>query len=210
MSKGGYRQGSGRSKSGYYKGIYCGSTYELCWVIYSIDTNVKFKRFEKKLTDGKTTYFPDFILDDNKTIIELKGYELGDSVKNKTLLAEKLGYKVIILRKEDLADVFEYVYQKFGTKKFHTLYDGYKPKYEYHCKNCNGLILKDKKKKTDFIYCSRQCSMLGNKLNSGKFLTDEQKKEYYRNQSKKYYDLKREEINKRRRELYKISKGPLV
>lgn len=210
MSKGGYRQGSGRSKSGYYKGIYCGSTYELCWVIYSIDTNVKFKRFEKKLTDGITTYFPDFILDDNKTIIELKGYELGDSVKNKTLLAEKLGYKVIILRKEDLADVFEYVYQKFGTKKFHTLYDGYKPKYEYHCKNCNGLILKDKKKKTDFIYCSRQCSMLGNKLNSGKFLTDEQKKEYYRNQSKKYYDLKREEINKRRRELYKISKGPLV
>lgn len=210
MSKGGYRQGSGRSKSGYYKGIYCGSTYELCWVIYSIDTNVKFKRFEKKLTDGITTYFPDFILDDNKIIIELKGYELGDSVKNKTLLAEKLGYKVIILRKEDLADVFEYVYQKFGTKKFHTLYDGYKPKYEYHCKNCNGLILKDKKKKTDFIYCSRQCSMLGNKLNSGKFLTDEQKKEYYRNQSKKYYDLKREEINKRRRELYKISKGPLV
>ena len=210
MSKGGYRQGSGRSKSGYYKGIYCGSTYELCWVIYSIDTNVKFKRFEKKLTDGITTYFPDFILDDNKTIIELKGYELGDSVKNKTLLAEKLGYKVIILRKEDLADVFEYVYQKFGTKKFHTLYDGYKPKYEYHCKNCNGLILKDKKKKTDFIYCSRQCSMLGYKLNSGKFLTDEQKKEYYRNQSKKYYDLKREEINKRRRELYKISKGPLV
>jgi hypothetical protein len=210
MSKGGYRQGSGRSKSGYYKGIYCGSTYELCWVIYSIDTNVKFKRFEKKLTDGRTTYFPDFILDDNKTIIELKGYELGDSVKNKTLLAEKLGYKVIILRKEDLADVFEYVYQKFGTKKFHTLYDGYKPKYEYNCKNCNGLILKDKKKKTNLIYCSRQCSMLGNKLNSDKFLTEEQKKQYYRNQSKKYYDLKREEINKRRRELYKISKGPLV
>lgn len=210
MSKGGYRQGSGRSKSGYYKGIYCGSTYELCWAIHSIDTNIKFKRFEKKLTDGITTYFPDFILDDDKTIIELKGYELGDSVKNKTLLAEKLGYKVIILRKEDLADIFEYVYRKFGTKKFHTLYDGYKPKYEYHCKNCNGLILKDKKKKTDFIYCSRQCSMLGNKLNSGKFLTEEQKKEYYRNQSKKYYDLKREEINKRRRELYKISKGPLV
>ena len=206
MSKGGYRQGSGRSKSGYYKGIYCGSTYELCWAIHSIDTNIKFKRFEKKLTDGIITYFPDFILDDDKTIIELKGYELVDSVKNKTLLAEKLGYKVIILRKEDLADIFEYVYRKFGTKKFHTLYDGYKPKYEYHCKNCNSLILKDKKKKTDFIYCSRQCSMLGNKLNSGKFLTKEQKKEYYRNQSKKYYDLKREEINKRRRELYKISK----
>src|SRR6516164_8460315 len=33
-AKGGIRIGSGRSKSGYYKGIYCGSTYELCWVIY--------------------------------------------------------------------------------------------------------------------------------------------------------------------------------
>lgn len=206
MAKGGYREGSGRSKSGYYKGIYCGSTYELCWVIHSIDNDLKFKRFEKKLTDGVITYFPDFILDDDKTIIELKGYELGDSVKNKTLLAEKLGYKVIILRKEDLTDIFKYVYQKFGTKKFHTLYDGYKPKFEYHCKNCNNLILKDKKKKTEFIFCSRKCSMLGNKLNSGKFLTDKQKKEYYRNQSKKYYDLKREEINKRRRELYRISK----
>lgn len=29
MPIGGYRKGSGRSKHGYYKGIYCGSTYEL-------------------------------------------------------------------------------------------------------------------------------------------------------------------------------------
>jgi len=28
---GGYREGSGHSYSGYYKGIYCGSTYELVW-----------------------------------------------------------------------------------------------------------------------------------------------------------------------------------
>jgi hypothetical protein len=46
---GGYRIGSGRSKSGYYKGIYCGSTYELCWAIHALDHNIKFSRFDKKL-----------------------------------------------------------------------------------------------------------------------------------------------------------------
>ena len=50
MSKlGGYREGSGRSKSGYYNGIYCGSTYELCWVIYALDTQVKFDRFKGRV-----------------------------------------------------------------------------------------------------------------------------------------------------------------
>lgn len=210
MARGGYRQGSGRSKSGYYKGIYCGSTYELCWAIYSLDHNIKFQRFEGKLTDGNLNYIPDFILDDGKTIIELKGYELDNSVNNKTLLAESLGYKVTLLRKEDLDYAFNYVYKKFGTKKFHTLYDGYKPRYEYNCHHCNKLVSRDKKKKTEFIYCSPKCSMLGNKINSGKYLTEQEKKEYNRKSNKKYYDLNREKVNKRRRELYKISKGPLV
>ena len=44
-TRGGYRPGSGRAKTGYYKGIYCGSTYELAWVIYQIDNNKDFSRF---------------------------------------------------------------------------------------------------------------------------------------------------------------------
>ena len=41
---GGMRIGAGRAKSGWYKGIFCNSSYELAWVIYSLDNNVKFKR----------------------------------------------------------------------------------------------------------------------------------------------------------------------
>ena len=124
---GGLRNGSGRSKSGYYKGIYCGSTYELCWVIYNLDHNISFSRFSGYLTDGKIKYYPDFILSDTNEIIEIKGF-LTESVKIKTQLAIDKGFKIKVLYKEDLKNIFSYVEQKYFTKNFYTLYDDFKPK----------------------------------------------------------------------------------
>lgn len=155
---GGYRQGSGISKSGYYKGIYCGSTYELCWAIYSLDHNVKFSRFPSLLEKDGVKYFPDFLLDDKVTIIELKGYEKEDSVNKKTKLAEILGFKVGVLRKDDLKDIFEYVTINYKTKKYYELYDDYKPKYSYKCAYCEKDFFKDKKLKTEKVCCNRLCS----------------------------------------------------
>jgi hypothetical protein len=120
---GGYRRGSGYSKSGYYNGIYCQSTYELCWVIWATDNGIKFSRFKGVLEGQGLKYIPDFILADNKTIIELKGYEHDDSVNKKTHLAESLGYIVNVLRKQDLSHVFDYVKNTYQTSKFETLYD---------------------------------------------------------------------------------------
>jgi very-short-patch-repair endonuclease len=40
------------------------------------------------LEGNEVRYIPDFILDDNKTIIELKGYERDESVNKKTHLTE--------------------------------------------------------------------------------------------------------------------------
>jgi hypothetical protein len=120
---GGYREGSGRSKHGYYKGIYCGSTYELCWVIYNLDHNIKFSRFSSFLEKDGLKYYPDFLLNDKKTIIETKGYESEESVKRKTKLAEFFGYDVKVLRKDDLKHIFEYVKQKYKTSNFALLYD---------------------------------------------------------------------------------------
>ena len=68
-------------------------------------------------------YYPDFLLDDGKTIIETKGYESEESVQKKTKLAESFGYIVKVLRKNDLKDIFNYVETKYNTKKFQTLYD---------------------------------------------------------------------------------------
>jgi hypothetical protein len=171
MPGGGYREKSGRSKQGYYKGIYCGSTYELCWAIHALDHGIPFTRFPGQLKKDKLVYIPDFLLGDKKTIIEPKGYERGDSVKRKTELAESLGYIVKIMRKDDLKYAFEYVTEKYKTKKFHTLYDDYKPKYTYICSFCNKNFNRDNKAKNNQkeIFCNISCSVnYRHKLNRNK------------------------------------------
>lgn len=160
---GGYREGSGRSHSGYYKGIYCGSTYELCWVIHSLDHGIGFTRFPSILEKNGLKYYPDFLLTDGKTIIETKGFEKNETVDKKTALAESLGYKVQILRKDDLQYAFKYAAEKYKTTDYRTLYDGYKPKYNYKCGCCLIEFSKDKKSKTDVVYCSRTCAGKGHK-----------------------------------------------
>lgn len=166
---GGYREGSGRSKTGYYKGIYCGSTYELCWVIYNIDHGIKFTRFNKRLEKDGIVYYPDFLLDDNHTIIEIKGYECRDKVERKTKLAQDLGYKVIVLRKDDLLYVFEYVAYKYKTKHFATLYDGYKPQFNYTCANCGTVFGRDKRLGPQ-VFCGAKCAgKFRFKINKSKF-----------------------------------------
>ena len=158
MAVGGYRAGSGRSKHGYYKGIYCGSTYELCWVIFNIDHNISFNRFPGKLEHNDVVYYPDFLLSDGKTIIETKGYKKQNSVEKKTKVAEYFGYTVKVLRKEDLSEIFEYVKLKYNTNKFYELYDEYKPKYSHICNCCESKFETDRKIKTETKFCSRVCA----------------------------------------------------
>ena len=165
MTHGGYREGSGRAKCGYYKGIYCGSTYELAWVIFQLDNNKKFDRFPGFVeADGKK-YFPDFLQDGK--IVEIKGYEVADKVDAKTTIANKNGYEVVVLRKADLKEQFLWVEEKYKTKKFHTLYDEYKPQYAYKCACCGVDFFKDKKSKFEKTFCSRACSLKGNRKVSG-------------------------------------------
>ena len=155
---GGYREGSGRAKSGYYKGIYCGSTYELAWVIYNIDHAIPFTRFQGILEyDGKK-YIPDFL--QYGKIIEIKGYESEESVDLKTKVANEHGYEVVVLRKDQLQQVFEYVKQTYSSD-FYKLYDEYKPKFQYICSHCKLDFFTDKKRNTETVFCSRACSLPG-------------------------------------------------
>ena len=156
---GGYRNGSGRAKAGYYKGIYCGSTYELVWVIYNIDHNIPFERFNGYLENSKIKYFPDFLV--NGKIIEIKGFHTNE-VDMKTELAIESGYEIDVLYKNDLEYAFDYVYNKHNTKTLESLYDDYTPKYEYICHNCNNSYIAKRKKNTEITYCSRQCAIKGN------------------------------------------------
>jgi DNA-directed RNA polymerase subunit RPC12/RpoP len=153
---GGYREGSGRAKTGYYKGIYCGSTYELAWVIYQIDNNLPFNRFEGFIEGNGIKYIPDFIV--NNRIIEIKGYESEESVKRKTELAKSKGYAVSVLRKEDLQTEFDWVESNYSFKNLFELYDDYKPKYNYVCNFCGKEFSRESKSKTDVVFCSSHCS----------------------------------------------------
>lgn len=126
INDGGYRKGSSRGKHGYYKGIWCDSTYELAYLIYCLDHNIDIKRcnesFEYELNGKKHTYHPDFIVDGN--IIEIKNYYREENdIKLNAISKEKK-----ILYYEDLIPCFEYVsktYNKKYRKRWNNFYELY-------------------------------------------------------------------------------------
>lgn len=126
---GGYRQGSSRGHHGYYKGYWCDSTYELAYLIYSLDHNIKIERckesFEYEINGKKHKYHPDFIIDDE--IIEIKNFH-RDDVEIKINAVKKLNRKIKVLYYEDLIKVFEYVaktYKKEFNNKSNNFYELY-------------------------------------------------------------------------------------
>lgn len=121
---GGYREGSGRGKQGWYKGIHCDSSWELAFLVYHLDHNLYIERCKEKRqyvwNNKQHTYYPDFITDDG--IIEIKGYST-DQWKSK----EEQNPDVIVLYKDDIKLYLDYVINTYGTD-FIKLYDGYNPK----------------------------------------------------------------------------------
>lgn len=118
---GGYRKEAGRGKMGWYRGIYCNSTWELAWVIYSLDNNIKFKRnnegFEYQFGNNKYKFYPDFILEDGR-YVEIKGW-----VTNKD--NAKFNYfphHLIILKKVEMEPILKYVVQTYG-KDYWKMYE---------------------------------------------------------------------------------------
>lgn len=152
---GGFRIGAGRSKSGYFRGIYCNSTYELVWVIYELDHGRSPKRFEGYLTDGVIKYYPDFVYD--KHIIEIKGYYV-QAVEHKSNIARAHGYSIDVLYKEDLRAQFEYVASRYNTTQYEKLYEGGKYALSYVCHFCKREYVSFVKKKNSRTYCSQSCA----------------------------------------------------
>lgn len=121
---GGYRKNAGRGKQGWYKGIWCDSSWELAFVIYYIDHGLFIQRCEEKRTyeyEGKQyTYNPDFITDDG--IVEIKGYA------DKRWEAKiKSSPDVKVLFENDIKYILDYVHNKYGSN-IESLYDGSNPK----------------------------------------------------------------------------------
>lgn len=155
---GGYREGAGRSKHGYFRGMYCASTYELVYVIHNMDHGVEFERFNGSITDGKVKYFPDFFIKNENKIIEIKGFENREKVEYKTRMAKDLGFNIDVLYKVDLEYAFDYVREKYNTSKFYDLYDNFRLKFEYSCDMCGVNFARNKNIITQNKFCSRKCS----------------------------------------------------
>lgn len=157
-TSGGYRKGSGNSKHGYYKGFYCDSTYELAFLIYCLDHNIKIERnkefFIYFYKGKKYKYYPDFIV--NNKLIEIKGYhsELVD------IKLKSVNKPIDILYNEDLEYVFEYIKNIYHKNKHQIkeLYDNNKPQYNYICSYCGKEFKTYNKRNTLNVYCSRKCT----------------------------------------------------
>lgn len=124
-NSGGIRKGSGRGIKGRYKGIWCDSTWELAWVIYHLDHNIKFERNYKGFSyqhEGKIhTYYPDFKTED--TYIEIKGRRsyFGLDKKNKSKI-DSFPERISILYQSNMKDILNYVESTYG-KNFKSLYE---------------------------------------------------------------------------------------
>lgn len=116
---GGYRMNSGRGKKGWYKGIFCDSSWELAFVIWNIENNKSIERCKEKreyiFKGEKHIYIPDFIVEDE--VVEIKGYS---SKQWEEKIKQNPDIKV--LYKNDIKPYLDYVISKYG-KNFISLYE---------------------------------------------------------------------------------------
>jgi len=111
--RGGFRQGGGRGKKGWYKGFGCDSSWELAYVVYCLDNSIKIDRntkgFEYEFEGEKHKYYPDFILNDG-SYLEVKGY-------NSKQFEAKVGqfpFKLRVLYENEMKLYISYVEEKYG------------------------------------------------------------------------------------------------
>jgi len=150
---GGIQHGSSRGKCGWYKGYWCDSSYELAFILYCLDFNIKVERNTigydyLDLNNKNKKYYPDFIIN-NKYFLEIKNY-VSKETTNKI---NQFEFSLKTLYKNDLnKKILPYVINKYG-KKYISLYDNYKEKIKEKKNNCLYCNNKCYKK-----YCNYECS----------------------------------------------------
>lgn len=110
----------GNSKQGWYKGIHCDSTWELAFLVYHIDHNLKIEKCKEQRTyiynESVHLYFPDFVTEEG--IIEVKG-----RLDKKAIEKQKQNPDIIIYDKFKMKKYLEYVINKYGKDFYTKLYE---------------------------------------------------------------------------------------
>ena len=144
---GGQKQNSGRGRHGWYKDIWCDSSWELAFVIYHLDNNLNIKRCEEKrkyiFNNKECCYYPDFITDNG--IFEIKGvYDEKSKAKHK----QNLDVKILFF--DSIKFYLDYVITKYG-KDFTQLYNTHYINRRLENKNNEHQILVDNAYKLGII-----------------------------------------------------------
>lgn len=109
---GGFREGSSRGKSGWYKGFRCDSSYELAFVIYCLENNIKIERnkegFNYNYKEKEHLFYPDFIVEGK--YVEIKNFrsELTDAK------IKSFPFEIEVIYKESIIPYLEYAKSKYG------------------------------------------------------------------------------------------------
>ena len=117
---GGYVRGSGRGKKGWYKGVFCDSSWELAFLYYYLENNLYIKRCTEKrkyvYNGEERVYIPDFVTNDG--VVEIKGYETEQSIEKKLQNPD-----IKILYYNDMKFYIDFVTNRFGKKFYEKLYE---------------------------------------------------------------------------------------
>ena len=116
-----YAYPRGWAKRGWYKDIWCDSSWELAYVLYATDHNIKFIRnkeyFEYMWEDCKHHYTPDFYLPETDTYVEIKGYYDAKAQAKK----EQFTKNLVIYQYPEMKYILDYVINTYG-QDFTSLY----------------------------------------------------------------------------------------
>lgn len=153
---GGYREKSGRGKTGYYKGHYCASTWELAFLIYHLENKIPIKRNTEKFPyvkkDGTSSfYIPDFLV--INSFVEIKGPQDKNWEEKKKFFP----YELKSIEKNDINFYINFVKERFNINNLFSLYDDIK---ENKCLECGKVLYKYNKtgycRKHVYIYRNKQ------------------------------------------------------
>ena len=119
-----------KSKYGWYKNIYCDSSWELAFLIYCLDNNKNIIReersFEYIINKKKHKYYPDFLVDG--IYYEIKGRNDNPEITNIKLNAvKKAGFSIIFIDNISIQKYIKYVKSRYNINKIELLYDKMKP-----------------------------------------------------------------------------------
>lgn len=123
LNNGGYRKGSGRGKKGWYKGIFCDSSWELAFVLWCELHKINLERNQQKFNycyNNKVyKYLPDFIINGN--FIEIKGYLSPQNIEKIKQFPHDL-YKLEVYTEKELMPILKLVTRLYG-KDYTRLYE---------------------------------------------------------------------------------------